>query len=106
MDHLRRDLRYAVRALSRRPLFAIVAGLSLAIGIGATTALFSVVNVLILRPLPGVPGYERAVELGRGSRGHGFDTFSWPDFLDIRSQVGALQEVAAHRGVFFSWDTG
>ncbi len=52
------DLRYAVRQSVRRPIFTIVATLSLAIGVGGNTAIFSAVNVLFLRPVPGVVGSD------------------------------------------------
>lgn len=105
MDALRKDLAYALRSLLKRPLFTVVAALSLAIGIGATTSMFSVFHVFAFRPAPGVEGWDRAVEIGRGTRGRGFDTFSYPDFEDVREGVPALEEVAGWRSGSFSLGT-
>lgn len=101
------DAKHAVRRLAKRPLFGIVAAGSLAIGIGANTAVFSVANAVLLRPLPGIAEPERVVELGRSHRGSGFDTFAWPDFQDIRAEVPALDEAAAYSfGLFSVSDEG
>lgn len=106
MDRMVQDLRLAVRGLMRQPLFALVAAGSLAIGIGANTAVFSVANALLLQPPPGMSNYDRVVELGRTSDGRGFDTFAYPDVVDIREEVPALEAVAPYSIEMVSLSTG
>ncbi len=102
MERLWFDLRHAVRQVRRRPIFALVAALSLAIGVGANTAIFDAVSAMLLRPVPGVREPDRVVELGRTTQGHGFDTFAYPDYADIRAQVPALASTAAYTFEVFS----
>ena len=103
MDTLRKDLVFALRSLRRQPGFTAITLLTLALGIGANTAVFSVVNGVILRPLP----YERPGELQFVSSqfpGLGFDQFwiSLPEFLEYRdtnqtfSSIGAYQTGAVN----------
>lgn len=77
------DLGYAARSLLARPAFTGVAVFTLALAIGAHTALFSVVNALLLSPVAGVGAPERVVEIGSTRGGGGLDSISYPDFLDI-----------------------
>ena len=85
-EHLRADVRYTVRWLLRSPGFAAVAISSLAIGIGFNTALFSIIDALLLRPLP-VERPDRLVDVyTRGADGDTYATNSYPDFLDFRAQ--------------------
>ena len=93
MSDLYADLRHALRHLRRNPGFAAVVVATLGIGIGANAAIFSVVNAALLRPL----AFEHPEELVRlyAERQGALWTVSPPDFLDWRSQVGALQEAAA-----------
>ncbi|HEX6630488.1 MAG TPA: ABC transporter permease [Gemmatimonadaceae bacterium] len=92
-----RDARYAARALRRSPLFTLVAVVSLAIGIGATTAVATLANALLLEPPPGVGTPERVVDVGRTQDGRGFDTFSYPNYRDVRERVRTLAGLAAVR---------
>jgi predicted permease len=95
-DQLLRDLRFAIRSLRKRPLFFLIPVLSLAIGIGANTAIFTAVDRFLLKAPEGIPNAERVVELGRGQFGRGFDSFSYPDFLDLRAEAAPLEELAGY----------
>ncbi len=93
MDSIARDLRNALRSLGRSPGFLAIAVLTLALGIGATTAIFTVVDAVLLRPLP-YPAPERIVALyERSARGGEMD-FSDPDFEDVRDRARTLQYAA------------
>jgi putative ABC transport system permease protein len=91
------DVRFAVRLLRKSPLFTLTAALSLAIGIGANTTIFSVANALLLRPLPGLAAPDRLVDLGRTQRGEGFDTVSHPFYRSVRERATTLEGVYATR---------
>jgi len=93
------DVRFALRQLIRQPAFAVVAVLTLALGIGANTAVFSLVHALLLRPLPGIVDPDGIVRLGRTPDGDGFDTFTYPDLVDYRDGAGDVIDIAAHRAM-------
>jgi len=95
LDTLGQDLRYALRGLARSPGFTAVAVLTLALGIGANTSMFTVVNAVMLRPLP-FPHAERLVSLYEENlaRGGRF-SFSHPNFLDQRDRNHTFENLAA-----------
>jgi predicted permease len=95
LDALARDLRVATRGLGRSPAFTAIAVVTLALGIGATTALFSVVNGIFLRPLP-YPNAERLMQALSISEGGFQGTFSYPDFEDLRDQNRTFEGLAAY----------
>jgi hypothetical protein len=93
------DLRYALRSLGRNPGLTAVIILSLGIGIGANTAIFSVVNALLLKPLP-YPEPDRLAVLWLRSPGLGIMQ-DWPSpgqYIDIRNQSHAFEEIAISQG--------
>src|SRR5256884_8481933 len=91
------DLGFAVRPLRKSPGFAPPATLTLALAIGPNTAVFSVVNGVLLRPLP-FAEQDRLFMLGEQSRQGGFRPPSYPTFLDWQAQSSALLDVAYARG--------
>jgi predicted permease len=106
LDTLLNDFRYALRALAARPGFTIAAVLTLALGIGANATIFSVVDALLLRPLP-YPHGERLVALENASPKtgelHGNSTV--PDYLDQRSQATSLADAALYQYASFNLAT-
>jgi putative ABC transport system permease protein len=87
MDNLLQDVRYGIRTLVRQPGFAATAILTLALGIGATTAIFSVVNAVVLRPMPfDAPERVMVVTNTNTKTGARNTTISGPDFVDWRAQ--------------------
>ena len=95
---MRQDLVYALRSLRKSPGYAAVTILTLALGIGANTAIFSVVNGVILKPLP-YPAPERLVFITSQFPGLGFDQFwvSAPEFIEFAEGNRSFQQVGAYR---------
>ena len=97
METLLQDCRYALRALVRQPAFALISGVTLALGIGATTAIFSVVDAVLLRPLPWPDG-ERIVAVFETRGTDRYSGVAYPDFLDWRAQNTTFEELGVLRG--------
>ena len=102
LERLAQDLRYALRGLRRDPMLAVTAGLTLAICIGANTTVFSIVNSILLRPLP-YPGSERiywvSERLGKEQMEFGLG----PDYYSLREQNLVFEEMAAFDTLTLNW---
>ena len=97
MDSLLQDLRYSVRTLVERPGFTVVAVLTIALGVGGTTAMFGVVDAVLLRPLPYAEP-DRLVMLWTRTPGGPQAAASWPEFVDWREQSHSFADMAVWRG--------
>ena len=106
MDAFRKDLRYALRSLRRQPGFTLVTLLTLALGIGANTAVFSVVNGVLLRPLP-YPQSDRLEYITTQFPTLGFDQFwmSIPEYIDFRTHNQAFASVGGYSVQAVNLDT-
>src|SRR5919107_355488 len=103
LETLRQDLRYGARMLLKNPGFTLVAVVALALGVGANSAIFSVINSLLLRPLPFaeperlVQVWETSVKLGRNEI-----TASFPNFADWRDQNHVFEQTVAYSAWSFN----
>jgi predicted permease len=103
MGTLMQDMRYGIRMLAKNPGFAFIAVLTLALGIGANTAIFSVVNAELLRPLPFRDSGRLVSVATANSRMHSSNgSTSYPDFMDWRSQNQVFEKMAAYTGATFT----
>src|SRR4029450_6188849 len=102
METLLQDIRYGIRMLLKSPSVSIIATIALALGIGANTAIFSVVNAVLLRPLPFPESdslmavFESNTQLGqfRGS-------YSFPNYFDLRDQNSVFEKLACYHSADF-----
>jgi predicted permease len=96
METLRQDLADALRTLRRKPAFAALVAVTLGLGIGASTAIFTVFDVALLRPLP-YPDADRLVFLGENSAATPYPRqASYPDYLDWSTQAPAFESMGAY----------
>ena len=99
------DIRYGLRQLIKHPAFTVIAILTLALGIGANTAIFSVVNAVLLKPLP-FPEPDQLIAVGmtdlRAKDQTVLNSMSYPDFFDFREQNRTLTSIAVYRDRSFA----
>src|SRR5580693_3896061 len=108
LDRLLQDVRYAFRVLSRNPGFAAVAILTLALGIGMNTAVFTVVNAVLLNPLP-YPNADRLVWVAEYSKRSHFEAVRAPDYFEWKARSHSFEKMVPY-GYFsapidFGWQT-
>jgi predicted permease len=107
MDTLWKDLRFAFRVLRKSPGFTLVVILSLALGIGATTAIYSLVNAFFLRPMPvDHPDRLVAVSVSIPNGGNSIEGFSYPQWQDFRTADTGLSELLGSTGLPLSMTDG
>jgi predicted permease len=101
-----RDLTYGLRMLLRSPAFTVIAALSLALGIGANTAIFSLINVILLRPIPVEEPARLASVFTTDERNPGNLPLSHLNYKDLRDQNQAFTDMAAFTFAQLNWSTG
>src|SRR5215510_14535720 len=102
MNTLLQDIRFGLRMLLKSPSVSIVATIALALGIGANTAIFNVVNAVLLRPLPfPQPNSLVAVFETDTQRGQVRGSHSYPNFMDLRAQNTVFERISSYHGSDF-----
>ncbi len=96
MERLTLDVRLAIRRLRLNPTFSAVAATTLALGIGANTAIFSIINAALLRPLP-IARAQEIVSINETMGGNSFPTLSFPNYRDMRDRNTVLSGLVAYR---------
>lgn len=99
LDHLSRDLRYAARAITRMPGLATVVIVSLAIGIGVNTAIFSWIQGLVFKPIPGVKNASTFQLIEPRNENGSYPATSWLEYGDLRRGTTAFQDLLAFKMV-------
>jgi predicted permease len=100
---LLQDLKYGLRMLAKSPGFTAIVVLTLALGIGANSTIFSWINSTLLDPIPGVTDTSELVSVMRGERSeHPTPPFSYPDYADLRARTRSLSGLIAHHDDFVS----
>jgi len=102
MENVVQDARFAFRSLLKRPGFAFIGIVSLAFGIGANTAIFSLVNTVLLRSIP-VDRPEQIVAVSLRGKGDSLSAFSYPNYKDFRDRNQVLSGLLAYRFVPLSF---
>ena len=97
MGRIQQDLRYAFRVFAASPVYTAVAVLTLALGLGASTAIFSVVNALLVRPLP-IFEADRVVAVYTSNSRSPYGSTSYPEFVNYRDQNQVFEGLAVYRG--------
>jgi len=106
LENLLEDIHYGIRMLRKNPGFTAIAVLTLTLGIGANTALFSVVNAVLLSPLP-YPHSEQLVTVHESKPNFETGSISYPNFLDLRTQNTVFERLASyHSGDFIMTGRG
>src|SRR5678816_2205145 len=102
METLIQDIKFGLRMLLKSPSISIVATIALALGIGANTAIFSVVNAVLLRPLP-FPNSETLMNVWEtdSTRGYVRGSASYPNFVDWRDQSHSFEHMASYHNSDF-----
>lgn len=98
------DLRYAIRMMAKRPGFTVIAAVTLALGIGANSAIFSAVNAILLKPLP-FPESDQIVDVSETFK-DGYGSVSVPYYEDWKNQNTVFTGLAAYHGTSFNLSTG